>query len=362
MKITIINSKGHWVNGWVMNPEKQRIITDILQRAGLKVQVIEVASLGELQQALDKASADTLIWPNAYLLHGEAQQAETLVDRIEKYQLPLVGSGHETLMRLLQKDTCQRELKRAGIPVSPHVVIEKDEISALEGLILSGGLEFPVVLKPTKESRSNGVVMAANMGIAIEKAKDIAEKYPDSKIIIEEFLPGDDVTCGYFQMGDDILLLPSYCAIEGLDCKTGIYSEYHYRQPHTIESHPNVEDESIIAQFQQFVPAIADLFDIRSHTRVDARLDKKGTLRFFDINGMPGLNFPMSAVIKQAVTHFPSYSREFLFQCLIHTVVGEALLRYDLPIPTVMERDNLFNLESRTVWKGRNQSVRPTMR
>ena len=41
--------------------------------------------------------------------------------------------------------------------------------------------------------------------------------------------------------------------------------------------------------------------------RIDARLDAQGQLKIFDINGMPGLNYPISALIKQCFSHFPNY-------------------------------------------------------
>lgn len=349
MDILIINSKGHWLNGWAVNPEVLEIITGILRKAELSVNVIEVSSIKELQDVLEKTAPGTLVWPNAYLVNDGEKKPSDLVCWVEKYQLPLVGSSYKTLQQLIHKDFCQSELKKAGIPVPPHIVIKKNEISNFENLILDGDFDFPVVLKPTKESRSNGIELVHNLETARHSLKTIFEKYPDSDVIIEAFLPGDDVTCGYFALGGKKMLLPTYCTIEGLDCKKGIYSEYHYTLPHTIESHPKVENSIIIQQLEKHVPRIVKLFNIHNNTRIDARLDNNGKLNFFDVNGMPGLNFPSSAVIKQVFTHFLKYDKSFLFGCLIHTIIGDSLLRCNMPLPSIIDEQNLFNLESQTI-------------
>lgn len=349
MKILIINSKGHWTNGWAVTQESLAVIVDIIQRTGLAVSVIEVSSLQGLQKVLGKTGSDTLVWPNAYLVDTEPQKTSDLVSWIEKYQLPFIGSGYTTLQQLLHKNICQAKLKEADIPVPPHRIIEANEIKNTDFFILNDELSFPAIIKPSKQSRSNGVQLVNNREEAIQSIKTIFSRYPDNNVLIEAFLPGDDVTCGYFKLGDKKMLLPTYCAIEGLDCKKGVYSEYHYTLPHTIESHPRVENTSVLNQLEEYMPRIVDLFSIYSNTRVDARLDSNGKLNFFDVNGMPGLNFPSSAVIKQAVTHFPRYGESFLFECLIYTIIGESLSRYNMPLPFIIKERNLFNLESQTI-------------
>lgn len=350
MKISIINSKGHWINGWAVNPSVLGTVVEILQKAGFSVEVHEVVSLKELKNRLEKTDSRTLVWPNAYLVNAGRDTAD-LISWIEKYQLPLVGSSHQTLQKLLQKDVCQSELEKAGIPVPTYRIVRKNEIKNINQINLNGKLEFPLVIKPTQESRSNGVRMVHTRATAYESILNIFNKYPKSNVLIEAFLPGNDVTCGYVEMGDKKLLLPSYCRIKGLDCKEGIYSEFHYTQPHTIETHPRIEDTLTLTQLKEYMPRIVDLFDIKGTTRVDARSDNSGRLNFFDVNGMPGLNFPSSAIIKQVATHFPGYDTRYLFECLLHTIIGDSLLRYNMTVSSIIQTQHLFNLKSESAIK-----------
>ncbi len=94
---------------------------------------------------------------------------------------------------------------------------------------------------------------------------------------------------------------------------------------------------------------IVDVFGVQTTIRIDGRLDRNGIMNFFDINGFPGLNYPISALIKQCFAHFPTYDQKHLFKCLIHTLMGDSLWRYNMPIPSIVQEHNLFNLESKTI-------------
>jgi D-alanine-D-alanine ligase-like ATP-grasp enzyme len=339
------------MNGWAIEPSKLDIIIKILENSGLKVRSIEVDSVKELQRFLDAVSPDTLVWVNAYWVNLEDNKVDWLSAYVEKRNLPLVGQSQKTLNALLKKDVCQSKLNEAKIPAPQYVILKKNEINAVERIIREGNIEFPLVAKPTNESRSSGIKIIKDVTEAKEYVKSIFKKYPDGNIIMEEFLPNDDVTCGYIQLKEKCMLLPTYLVVEGMNCENEIYGEKHYLLSPFDVKHVCIKDESILNQFKEYTPSIIGLFDIQSVTRVDARLNKVGVLNFFDINGMPCLNFPSSAIIKQCVAHFPEYDREYIFECLINTILYDKLFKYNFAIPSAIEDHNLFNLESKTVIK-----------
>jgi len=351
MKIIIINSKGHWLNGWAAFPSSLNIVVKVLQKANCQVFTEEVASLDELHQVLDGLDEDTLVWANAYWVNGENGEEHGLIEEIEKRQFPMVGSGSKTLMMLLEKDTCQQMLTTAQIPIPSNLIIRHEDFSEIPTLINNSDLNFPAVIKPTKESRSMGVTKVNTKAEAIQTTETLGEKYPNGNIIIEEFLPTDDVTCGYLKLGEEIIMMPSYNFIKGMDCSTEIFSEEHYKLPVSYTQQVIIREKNILEQLQEYVPKIIEQLNIPGATRVDARLDKAGTLKFFDINGMPGLNYPTSALVKQCFTHFPDYEENYLFECLINTMVAESLIRNDMAVPTSMQEHNLFKLKSDSIVK-----------
>lgn len=351
MRVLIINSRGHWMNGWATEPKKLDIIIEILKKASLDVRSIEVDSLEQLEKELTQTSSDTLVWVNAYWVNVGDGKLDWLSRYVENHNLPLIGQSQKTLESLLRKDECQSKLNDANIPVPSYVVINKEQIANTEDIITASNIPFPIVVKPTNESRSSGVKIINTLSEACSYVQIVFEKYPDGNVIIEEFLPMDDVTCGYIELNGQALLLPSYQVVKGMDCKNEVYGEEHYSLPVSAIQHTCVYDESILAQLKESIPAIIRLFDISSITRVDSRANKDGILNFFDTNGMPGLNFPSSAIIKQCCNHFPQYSQEYVFECLINTIVLDKLIEYQLTIPEGLEQNNLFELESKTTIK-----------
>jgi len=351
MKILIINSHGHWMNGWMTFPESLEVVVNVLQKLSCQVTTIEVQSIKELKQILNTTNAGTLVWANAYLVNGENGKRHGLPDLIQKHNLPMLGSNLNTLLKLLDKGICQKMLYEANIPVPDFLILEQDDATKFRKLIENALPPFPLVIKPTKESRSQGVTKVNNEQEAISTIERLFKSFPKSNIIIEEFLPTDDVTCGFLRLGNQIMILPSFNVVKGMDCSTEVFGEPHYNLPPSYEKQAIIHDQNILNQLQEHLPNIVDLFGIIGVTRIDARLDKDGILKFFDINGMPGLNYPISALVKQCYSHFPTYDEDYLFECLISTIVLENFRLNNMTIPPAMKENHLFNLNSKTIIK-----------
>ncbi|HAS45788.1 MAG TPA: hypothetical protein DCS93_35230 [Microscillaceae bacterium] len=348
MKITIINSKKHWRNGWLSSQAELQIVVDILKKADIEVHITEVDSVASLENVLQNVSDNTLVWSNAYYVNTKENEVVWLNDYVQKYQLPLLGSGATTLRNLLQKDITQQMLRTAHIPIPNNLVMNATQINEIELLLAQSNLEFPVVLKPTAESGSVGVVMANDVEDASQKAKQILHNYPHSQVIVEPFLPSDDITCGFLQLGDQTLLLPTYYLVKSKAGTHHILSRTERLSPWDGKDkmQPVITDEQIRTQLTVQVPRIIEAFDIQDISRVDGRLDKTGTLRFFDVNGLPALCFPEGVMVKQCLNSFPNYEEKVVFEALIHTVVNNALQRYGFSVPPIMQEHNLFTLQS----------------
>jgi len=354
MKILFLNSRSHWRNGWLTSPEELQIAVNVLRKAGMEVETTEVESIPQLEKVLDEVSSDTLIWPNAYYVDAGPGKVAWLNDYLEARQLPYLGSNAETLRTVLEKDACQALLQEKGLPIPDFTVITRENIEEVDALISQNIHSFPVVLKPTAESGSVGVRMARDIRQAGEYATQILEEFPHSNVIIEEFLPSDDITCGFIQLGGEAMLLPTAYIVKSVPGKTHILSRKerlrHWDGQDKIM--PYVEDAAIHGQLKDSIPKIAAALGVWGITRVDGRLDKDGTLRFFDVNGLPALCFPEGLMVKQCFTCFPEYSPMEAFEGLIHTIVCHVLLAYGLEAPEAMRRHNLFTMESSMVIKG----------
>lgn len=347
MKIKIISSQNHWRNGCLTTPKEVVRVTKILQKATIDVSHIEVNSIGQLNSTLRQLGSDTLIWANAYYV-SDGKEAAWLNDFLDAYDLPYIGSSADTLKHLLQKDKCQAILKDATIPIPSYLVIDKNNLGKLDYLLQKKGLDFPLVLKPTAESGSVGITMAHHSEATVTAAKDILNRFPLSKVIIEEFLPSDDITCGFLKLGQQIMLLPTYYLVKSKPGKTHILSrKERLRDWDDVDKiQPYITNDGILAQLNEHIPNMVNALNINDITRIDGRLDKNGTLRFFDVNGLPALDFPDSVMNNQCFTCFPTYSQAEVFEALIYTIVHNAMLRYGFDIPSLLQDHNLFTLTS----------------
>ena len=348
MKIQIINSRGHWVNGWFLDTEILQTTVNVFRKTGFEVKIDEVANLPQLEQLLAGISHDTLIWSNAYYVNAPNNQVIWLNDLIEQNQLPLIGSGATTLRQVLNKDECQTILAQQNIPIPGYLVITAQQQESISELIEASDLTFPLILKPTSESSSIGVVKVQDLEQAVTQARQILQEFPWGHLIIEEFIPGDEFTCGVVQLGEEMLLLPTYYELDDiLDRQTRLNAWDNGGKEQLI-----ITDEQIRDQLKLHMPSLIQALNIQDISRVDGRIDQKGIIRFFDINGLPGLAFPRSISVKQCLTCFPDYSPQEVYEALLYTILHNALLRYGLPVPLRLQEHNFFVLKSDIVIKG----------
>ncbi|WP_299454746.1 hypothetical protein [uncultured Microscilla sp.] len=349
MKIQIINSKGHWFNGWFLNANSLQTAVDTLSKAGIRIAVEEVENVTQLEQVLKNIPPDTLVWGNAYYVNASEGQVVWLNDYLQARGLPFLGAGATTLKQVLKKDVCQTILAKEGLPVPPYLVIAQEKKSFVEQVIRDVDIDFPWVLKPTSESGSVGVTMAYNLDEAAQKARQILQDYPLSKVIVEAFLPGKEITCGFLQLADEMLLLPTYYELALiLDRDTRLQAWDSGGKEQLI-----LTDDTIRAQLKGQMPRLVEALDIQDISRVDGRIDSQGMMRYFDINGLPGLSFPRSITVKQCCACFPMYAPQEVYEALLNTIVHNALLRYNMEVPLHLQKHNLFTLKSNIVIKNK---------
>lgn len=349
-KIQIINSKDHWAAGWFGKLERiQCVIDTVLKKAEFEVKVDEVSSVSELGSLLDKLPEDTLVWTNAYYVDNEKGGTVWLNESVEKRNIPLIGSSAETLENALKKDICQSILQKHDIPIPGFAVLASADADKVEQFLMDCEIDYPIVLKPTATCLSLGVCLVKNHAEAVEKAQQILIDFPKSNLIAEEFLPNNDITCGYLELGDDVLLMPTHYSYKNKPGKDHIYN---FEDRLIIENENRqrsiVTEKSIRSQLEVMMPRMVQSLDIRDITRIDGRPDENGTLRYFDVNGFPGLSFKgvISDMVAASFLFFPTYSQETVYQALINTVVANALMRNNLAVPEILTTHNLFMLAS----------------
>jgi D-alanine-D-alanine ligase len=106
----------------------------------------------------------------------------------------------------MDKAMSKRLMRSCHIPVADEVFIRRsDKISDFDERLKRLG--FPLVVKPNRGGGSVGVAIA-NSDEALYKAAAFVINDLDDDVLIEQFLPGFEVSCGILETTSGVSLLP----------------------------------------------------------------------------------------------------------------------------------------------------------
>ena len=126
------------------------------------------------------------------ILHGPFGEDGTVQGLLKLADLPFVGAGVLASAVGMDKDVMKRLLRDAGLPIGKFRTVSVGEkIPAFEEICAELG--SPVFVKPANMGSSVGVSKVRNNNEYNTALKD-AFKF-DTKIIIEEFIPGREIEC-----------------------------------------------------------------------------------------------------------------------------------------------------------------------
>lgn len=352
MKITIINSKGHWKNGWVSSQADLHSLIASLERSNCIVDTFEVDSIASLENLLQNLEEDTLILPNAYYVDQQVGSTETvwMVDIIEAHNLPFVGSNSQTLQNVLQKDVCQTILQQHQVPIPVFTILTPTDLGNERTILDASDLSYPAIIKLTAESGSMGIddtSLVHNQQEAVTQIQKMLQQYQQN-VIVEEFLPSNDITISYMQGANgEAKLLTTWYLITNKPGKNAVLGhKERFMLWGGVKQMIEVKDENILKQVEAIVPKVCKILNIKDITRIDGRLDQQGHLRIFDVNGFPALCFPESVGVYQVISCFPEYEPSVLFDALINTMVLSAANRYQITVPEKIQQHNFFTLNT----------------
>lgn len=340
MRVLLLNSTGFSALGWVSEPRTQQILVDALARIGLDVGMAEVASTAGVDRALQGLGRDALVWPNAYHVNAHAGSAQTrwLADILEERGVPFIGPPAATLRAVLHKDECQARLAAAGLPIPRFTTVTRRDAETIRAAMMAAALSWPVVVKPTSKWDSLGVARVTDLeGLRAQVGHILDHHGP--RAIIEEYLPSKDITVGVLLRGAEATVMPTWYEMTDRD---GILDHPTRSMPWGGPKRMRlVEDPAIVEQAAAIVPRAARVLGIRDFTRVDGRLDARGRLRIFDVNGMPSLDHPHTVTLRQVMTVWGGIDALAALERLAASIVTSAAGRYGLAVPPALAMHTL---------------------
>lgn len=225
--------------------------------------------------------------------------------------LPFTGSDALTLALALDKAMARRVVS-PDVPVARGLLCESaaDE----EGL---PALAYPVLVKPNDEGSSKGIrenALAPDAAAAAEGCRRLRALY-GCPALVEEFLPGPEVTVGVVGNGGQARVL-GMMEIEPAGDGPFVYSvevkrDFRRRVRYHVPPRLPPAARDVIAQRALAAYRLLGCQDV---ARLDFRCDAAGEPRFLECNPLPGLNPETSdlAILSRAILPYGDLVRGVL--------------------------------------------------
>jgi D-alanine-D-alanine ligase len=243
---------------------------------------------------------------------------------LEMLGIPHSGADPQTLAIALDKPLTKQIVEAAGV-ITPQwrFFTSPNEATTTDW----HGFRFPAFVKPAFEGSSKGIRLtstAASADEVIQQVEGLFKSY-GQPVIAEEFIDGDEVTCGVIgNIDGDIMpmVLPMRIVprqkkgpfIYSLEVKRDYKNLVDYEYPAQL---PPVVIERIKSQAMTVFRTLG----CRDFTRMDFRIAADGTPYFLEVNPLPGLSLDSDLYIIVTLMGW-SHSR------LVQTILSSAFDRY----------------------------------
>jgi D-alanine-D-alanine ligase len=258
-------------------------------------EVIRLEATADFPQALRDAEPD-IVFNMAEGLTGQNREAH--VPAIcEFYGIPYSGSDPFTLSLCLHKARTKQMLQFYGIPTARFALVET--LAETKAVRRGNVLRYPIFAKPVQEGSSKGITEKNYVRDGDELLAVVAqllETY-EQPVLLEEFLPGAEFTCGVIGNGPNARVLPlvgmNFEALpEGALPIYGFEAKWIWDTPDSplkIFECPARVKETLRESIEQITLRAYRALGCRDWSRIDVRLDAKGLPHIVEVNPLPGI-------------------------------------------------------------------------
>jgi D-alanine-D-alanine ligase len=255
--------------------------------AAMDVEAVPVAANAAFPDTLKQGNFDFVF----NIAEGAGRRCREAVPAAicEFLDIPFTGSDALTLAVTLDK-TIARRIVSPDVPVARGVLLEDQ---ADEPLLDT--LAYPAIVKPNDEGSSKairGTSVCADRNAASERSRQLRQSYL-CPVLVEEFLPGVEVTAAVRGNGNQASLLglmeiaPAEAShapfVYDLETKRDFRRQVRYHVPPRL-------DPARLESIAVYALRAYRLLGCRDVARIDFRLDGGGRPRFLECNPLPGLN------------------------------------------------------------------------
>ncbi|MGH8426403.1 MAG: D-alanine--D-alanine ligase [Gammaproteobacteria bacterium] len=277
-----IDKNGRWLmnesSRFLLNSSNPKLIA--LNKTGSEGVALAPQSGGQLT-SLDSGQLDKAVDMVFPILHGPFGEDGTVQGLLKLAGVPFVGASVLGSAVGMDKDVMKRLLRDAGIPTPRFLSFIRSQAPTFEDVKRELGL--PLFVKPANLGSSVGIGKAKDKPGFEQSVRD-AFRY-DTKIVIEEAVPGREIECAVLGNDEPIASVPGEII--------PTHEFYDYEAKYIDEQGARLEapaklDADTIKRVQELAIHTFKTLNCEGMGRVDFFLKADGTLLVNEINTIPG--------------------------------------------------------------------------
>ena len=274
--------------------EEMEDIKSALTSLGYRPSIFNVDS--DIYRLLDylRNEKPDLIFNLVECVENESLQEMHVAGLYELLKIPYTGAGAYALGTALNKPRVKELLLHHGIPTAAFQVF-----AGSSRIALSEDLQFPVIIKPSREDGSVGIsdasVVTSNSELR-KRVQYILEEF-QQPALVEEFIDGRELNVAILGYREPILLPISEIDFSGLTDGMQRIVSYEAKWLHGTVAYQGTKGvcpASLTSAQEAKMRAIAlkcfRLIGCRDYCRVDFRMKKDGSLYVLEVNPNPDIS------------------------------------------------------------------------
>ncbi|ARC86711.1 vancomycin/teicoplanin A-type resistance protein VanA [Clostridium argentinense CDC 2741] len=214
-------------------------------------------------------------------LHGKSGEDGAIQGLFELSGIPYVGCDVQSSAVCMDKSLTYIVTQNAGFGTPEFLILNHGDIPD------SNSLTYPVFVKPARSGSSFGVNKVNNED-ELDAAIETARQY-DSKVLIEQAVPGLEVGCAVLGNGTDLIV----GEVDQISLSHGIFRIHQEDQPEKGSENAvvlvpaNLSAEKRI-KIQETAKAIYKALGCKGLSRIDMFLQEDGRIILNEVNTLPG--------------------------------------------------------------------------
>jgi D-alanine-D-alanine ligase len=252
-----------------------RNIINALDKTKYQLIPIKIAKTGSIN--FNKIENFDVIFP---VLHGPFGEDGSMQGFLKLAGVPFVGPSVLGSAVGMDKDVMKRLFRDAGIPIGKFIAIKAE--SRVNFKEIRKKLGLPIFIKPANMGSSVGV---SKVRTEVEFKKAVKEAFKfDSKIILEEFIPGREIECAVLGNEHPVASVPGEI-IANQDFYT---YDAKYIDEGSVAEIPAKLPKNIAKKIQELAVKVFRTLECEGMGRVDLFLKGNGDIIVNEINTIPG--------------------------------------------------------------------------